>query len=88
MSLKRKSLLAALAFILPATALVAAPASAATPAVPQHKVVHHSVHKVTTHHVVHKATTHHVVHASSTHHVVHKASTHHVVPAKATHPSS
>jgi hypothetical protein len=50
-STKRKILFAALAFVLPAAAFVAAPASAATI---HHKAKHHAVHKVSTHHVVHK----------------------------------
>lgn len=61
MSTKRTSLLAALAFLLPTAAFVAAPASAATI---HHKVTHHvvahhsSVHHVSAHHVVHKKTHH------------------------------
>ncbi len=56
MSTKRKYLLAALAFLLPAAAFVATPASAATS---HHKVVHHrAVHHVSTHHVVHKKVHH------------------------------
>jgi hypothetical protein len=49
-STKRTSLLAALAFLLPAAAFVATPASAATS---HHKTVqHHSVHKKSVHHTV------------------------------------
>jgi hypothetical protein len=56
-STKRKSLLAALAFLLPAAAFVATPASAATS---HHKVVHHrAVHHVSAHHVVHHKAVHH-----------------------------
>ena len=51
MSSKRMSLFVALAFLLPAAGLLAAPASATI----HHKVKHHVVHKVSTHHrVVHK----------------------------------
>ena len=57
MSTTRKSLLAALAVLIPAAALVAAPASATQPT---HKIKHHVVlHKVSTHHVVHKKPVHH-----------------------------
>jgi hypothetical protein len=55
-STQRKTLLAALAFLVPAAALIAAPASAATPST--HKAKHHVVHKVSTHHVVHKKSVH------------------------------
>lgn len=64
-STQRKSMLAALAILLPAAAFVAAPASAA---VTSNKPVHHAVHKVATHHVIHHS--HHVVHHVSTHRVV------------------
>ncbi|HTW68682.1 MAG TPA: hypothetical protein VME47_02235 [Acetobacteraceae bacterium] len=70
MSSQRKTLLAAVAFLVPAAALIAAPALAATQ--PIHKATHHVVHKVSTHHVVHKVNAHHLVHKASTHHVVHK----------------
>jgi hypothetical protein len=55
-STQRKTLLAALAFLVPAAALIASPASAATQ--PAHKVKHHAVHKVSTHHVVPKKPVH------------------------------
>ncbi len=71
MSTKRKHLLAALAFLLPAAAFVAAPAWAATN---HHMAKHHgAVHHVTSHH----ATVHHgSVHRASVHHVVHKTAHH------------
>ena len=58
MTTKRKHLLAALAFLLPAAAFVATPASAATT---QHKPKHHAVsmHRASIHHSVHKKTIHH-----------------------------
>ena len=71
---QRKTVLAALAFLIPAAALMAAPASAATK--PIHKATHHVVHKVSTHHVVHRLSTHHVVHKVSAHHVLHKKPVH------------
>ena len=56
MSSKRKSLIAALAFLLPAVALVATPASATTT---HHKIKHQPVHKVSAHHhVAHKKPVH------------------------------
>ncbi|HTB48252.1 MAG TPA: hypothetical protein VK741_31840 [Acetobacteraceae bacterium] len=59
MSTKRTSLLAALAFLLPAAAFVATPASAATS---HHKTVHHQpVHHASAHHSVHKKSVHHTV---------------------------
>jgi hypothetical protein len=51
-STKRKLLLAALAFVLPAAAFIATPASAATF---HHRVFHHhAVHHVSIHHAIHK----------------------------------
>ncbi|HUN39567.1 MAG TPA: hypothetical protein VMU81_04690 [Acetobacteraceae bacterium] len=70
MSSQRKTLLAALAFLVPAAALIAAPASAATQ--PIHQAKPHAVHKVSTQHVAHKASPHHAIHKVSTPHVVHK----------------
>jgi Spy/CpxP family protein refolding chaperone len=55
-STQRKTLLAALAFLVPAAALIASPASAATQ--PIHKAKHHVVHKVSTHHAVPKKPVH------------------------------
>ena len=67
MSTQRKSLLAALAILLPAAAFVAAPASAATAG---HKITtHHATHKVALHH---KLAPHHAVHRVSAHHAAHK----------------
>jgi Spy/CpxP family protein refolding chaperone len=57
-TIKRKSLIAALAFLLPAAAFAASPASAATTL---HKARHHApVHRVSTHHHMSHKKLHHV----------------------------
>ena len=65
---KRNHLLAALAFLLPAAAFVATPASAT---INHHRVTHHAEahHAVAHHNVVHH---HAAIHHVSAHHVLHK----------------